>query len=512
MTQRLLSSTSKVSKTTVLLLPPKTRPLQMNPDVAVCQSQPPRFPVETWESIFCNLTSPGDLYNVSLLSRYIHHIVNPILYAQVFLDPNYYSIHTLSLLKRSPVLSHRIRELTLLSAIPRKPQARLRAESRKLFRTLDISNAPMEPCTHQFLHFFPSFTGLTALHIVNDSLPNDFLRWIFELPQLTTLEIRDTVIPADLQQAHPHAPLLLRTLTIIKCWTKSTGDNIPSNICQALLRDVPFLTTLTVDIFVEEAACRLLAELDHPPPIRSFSCHGLTYEDVDCSLICGALHNLPTITALNIIQSPRELGQVLRKDSLPLLQTLTGHLRALGYFFGTQRPLQYLTLTDPPTSSGTTPWETRLICSLESMRRRNADLKGLAFNLSAWSDEVFLCVCELWPGLKELRIQCTSGAGVDENLEVLHIYQKQLQHNLTECRTSKGVHVVTHNPLVLSPDEAEEVMEAPIHYRRWEKLCPSLREIAFDREVWWRRVFSEPGGWALMRDVIPALMEESNSM
>jgi hypothetical protein len=73
---------------------------------------------------------------------------------------------------------------------------------------------------------------------------------------------------------------------------------------------------------------------------------------------------------------------------------------------------------------------------------------------------------------------------------------------------SKGVPIVTHNPFILTPDEAEQVMEEPIHYRRWEKICPSLREIAFDREVWWRRVFSERGGWALMRDVIPALVHE----
>ncbi|KAF8509338.1 hypothetical protein JB92DRAFT_3119984 [Gautieria morchelliformis] len=65
-------------------------------------------------------------------------------------------------------------------------------------------------------------------------------------------------------------------------------------------------------------------------------------------------------------------------------------------------------------TDGTTPRETRLICSLESMRRRNADLKGLAVNLPAWSNEGFLCICERWPGLKELRNQCTPGAGVDE--------------------------------------------------------------------------------------------------
>lgn len=70
---------------------------------------------------------------------------------------------------------------------------------------------------------------------------------------------------------------------------------------------------------------------------------------------------------------------------------------------------------------------------------------------------------------------------------------------------SKGVPVVTYYPLTLSPEEAEELAEAPIHYRRWEKTCPSLREVAFDRQIWWRRVFSERGGWALMREIIPPL-------
>lgn len=77
------------------------------------------------------------------------------------------------------------------------------------------------------------------------------------------------------------------------------------------------------------------------------------------------------------------------------------------------------------------------------------------------------------------------------------------------CHMSRGVPVVTYHPLNLSNEAAEELAEAPIHYRRWEKACPSLREVAFDRHLWWRRVSSERGGWTLMREIIPPLARES---
>ena len=522
-----------------------------------------RFPVETWQTILENLTRPRDLYNVAITSRYIHDIVTPILYRRLFIDPNYYSTYTFSLLRRDPALARRITTLTLLPPIYRAIPTSLREESTKLYCTLDIPFAPI-PEDVQFqrnwspagmpllpdldqelytrrpiLHLFPLFTNLSTLHIVKDCVPADFLLWICELPQLTTLEIRDSTVSPDLKRKYPPTPLPLRTLTLVKCWARDEpfGSYIPGHVCEGLLKNAPFLTSLTIDLFVERMACHILSGMTHPPPLKTLSCHGLGPADPDGSLFCSVLVNLPTITSLHIARASPELGPILPRDSLPQLQALTGELKSLGIFFGVHRPLQYLTIIDSPVNCGRTPWERQLIYFLESVWKHETSIKSLAFNLTTWSEEVFLCICQLWPGLKELRIQCTSGPGVDEvclfrcylwlklahpsqyfrisfgprflpqlrHLEVLHIYKRASQLRFTRHRISKGVPVIFHYPINLSPEEVEELEEAPIHYRRWEKLCPSLREVAFDREFWWRRAFTEPGGWALMTDIIPAL-------
>ena len=398
-------------------------------------SHPPRIPAETWEEIFSKLSSPGDLYNVSITSRYIYNIVNPILYTRLFLDLNHYSTYTLCLLKHDPALACRIKELTLLPSMNRDAPARLRKESEAMYRTLriplpstvpisrllplgvaQVPGADVENCIRPIFHFFPSFTGLTNLHIVDDCVPTDFFHWIFELRQLTTLEIRDSIVALELQENDHPTSLRLQTLSILRCWTRPdlAESYIPGKICDGLLKNAPLLTSLTVDLFVERAACLVLSEMDHPPPIQTLSCHGLGPRDPNCTLFCAVLLNLPTITSLSMIRAPRELGPALPKQSLPQLGTLTGQIKTLGFFFEVNRPLQYITITDGPVvPGGCLPWENQLIRFFETLREHGAVLKGLAFNLSAWSEEVFLCVCQLWPSLKELKIQCTA-PGVDE--------------------------------------------------------------------------------------------------
>jgi hypothetical protein len=394
----------------------------------------PGFPVETWQAILENLTSPGDLYNVSITSRYIHHIVTPILYRRLFIDPNYYSTYTFSLLKRDPVLALHVTSLTLLPPIHRSIPARLHEESIQQCCALGIPFSPVpvaqwypagtslvmdfdyDPCTRHIFQLFPLFTNLDTLSIVRGCIPADFFYLVCELPRLTTLEIRETTISPDLRQKYPPTPLALRTLTLVKCYARDEpfGSYIPGKICNGLLRNAPFLTSLTIDLFLERAACHVLSEMAHPPPLKILSCHGLGPADPDCSLFCSVLASLPTITSLHIARTPRELGPILPPESLPRLQALTGELKSLGIFFGAHRPLQYLTIVDAPADCGRTPWERQLIYFLESVWRHETNIKGFAFNLTTWSEEVFLCICHLWPGLKELRIQCTSGPGVDE--------------------------------------------------------------------------------------------------
>ena len=423
-----------------------------------------------------------------MLSRYFHDIVNPILYRRLIFDPNHYSTYTLSLLKRNHELAHRITNLTLLSPIFRDIPTCLRVESEELYRTLEIPYAPIpsdaqlvrywspagmpqlsdldeEVCTRPILHLFPSFTGLTTLRIVKDCLPCDFLHWISELPRLTDLEIQDSMISEDFQPKYSPTPFPLRTLSILRCWTRAEifENYIPGKICEGLLRNAPFLTSLTVDLFVERAACHVLSEMDPPPPIHTLSCHGLGPHDPDCALFCSVLSNLPTITTLNMTRTPRELGPVLPKESLRQLRNLTGQIRSLGIFFGVNRPLEYLTIVDSPVANGRASWESQLIFFFESVKRYGTKLKGLAFNVSEWSEEVFLCVCKLWPGLRELRIQCTTGPGVDEVcLLLIRTWRTQLIANSTSV-----------SPSVLDIFRSSENWKCCIYTRRPFNMGPS---------------------------------------
>ncbi|KAF8590982.1 hypothetical protein K439DRAFT_1123654 [Ramaria rubella] len=386
----------------------------MNADVVAFE--PPRFPVETWESIFLNVTRPGDLYNVSLTSRYIHDIVKPILYRQLYLDPNHYSIYTLSRLKREPELIHRVAELTLLAPVFRDIPTGVRREAEHIYNSLDIPHAPsplpaylcgiwsplgiqpvvqlsgmeVEMCSRPILHLFPAFTGLTSLRIVKDCVPSDFFHWVFQLPQLTTLDIRDSMVSTILEQKVPQVPLPLRNLTIVRCWTKAdVVDNyVPGKLCEGLIRHSPSLTSLTIDLFVERAACHVLSDLETPPPIQQFTCHGMGHHDPDCVLLCSVLVALPTITSLNMNCTPRELALILPADALPNLTTLTGQVKSIAIFFGMHRPLEYLTITDAPVlSGGGTPWETQLIQFLELVNYSFASvnytqtLRNLKFNV-----------------------------------------------------------------------------------------------------------------------------------
>ena len=463
---------------------------------------------------------------------------------------------------RDAALTSRVTKLTLLPPVPHCIPPALHKEADELMKTLDIVYPSIAVCPHPLIslipsfspverdicfrpiyRFFPMFTGIITLHIVEDSLPANFLRRVFELPQLTTLHLRDLLLPSSFCPAIPSASLPLQNLSILGCRTKAdlTALYVPGMLCEGLIKHSPSLTSLTVDLFVERAACHTLANLENPPPIHTLKCHGMSHHDLDCALLCSVLLALPTISTLHMIRTPRELAPLLPKTCLPNLRTLTGQIKSIPVFIMALRQLQYLTITDAASANGGIPWETQLIQFLESVKRMHADLKGLAFNVAEWSEELFLCICQLWPGLKELKVQCTSGNGADEvcllpclmssshiqrqqyfrisfgprflprlqSLELLHIYVKSLKHGFTKYKKSKGVRVEIHSARPLFPlgqDEAEELAEALIHLRRWEKLSRCLREIAFDREAWWHRL--EPGGWVLRRDLLPALTED----
>lgn len=402
---------------------------------------PPKFPIETWQAIFQYLTRPGDLYNVSITSKYMHNVVQPILYKQLFIDPNYYAIYTLALLEDNPLLCRRVSELVLLQAHWRSVPYPVRQQGEVVYKTLGLpiapwpfdshlkdlhwcplgigSNSPMSfelPTARPVYHFFPKFTSLQCLRIVGDCITADFLRWVSQLPRLTTLEIRDSAISIDLSPLDVPVTLPLRELILLGCGSKvfATENDIPIILSDALIGCSPSLTSLTMDTLLERSAWNLLADLERTPPIRTFICAGISQQDPDAIMLRKVFRALPTIETLKMARMPRELTPLLPQDALPNLRSIAGQIKSIGIFFSANRPLRCLTITDIPGSSGAMSWEVQLIQFFEIIHANNAVLRSLAFNLREWSEEVFLCICQLWPRLKELKIQCTIGPGVDQ--------------------------------------------------------------------------------------------------
>ncbi|KAF8530449.1 hypothetical protein BU17DRAFT_79224 [Hysterangium stoloniferum] len=390
-------------------------------------------------------------------------------------------------------------------------------------------NENMDVYTRPLHHIVPMFINLTSLHIVGDWVSTNFLSCVAQVRNLLTLDVRDSFIASNLQPWVPLSDLPLRELTVLRCRVKPFGaeNQAAVHLCNAFLSRSPNLISLEIDSFLAWAAGNVLSNLRPPASIASFSCSGVTPQDPHNTLLGHTLLALPAVTALKLSRAPRDFSTRIPADALRNLTNVTGQMKSLILFLGARRPLQYLTITDLPfTSVGGVAWESQLIHFFEVLHRQSIILKGVAFNISHWSQEVLLCISQLWQGIQELKIQCTDGPGVDQSfqisfgphylprlskLEVLHIYStSSLYSHGTHRISKKGVKNVVQYPLRLTNEEREDIAEAPVHYRRWEKICPSLREVAFDREVWWRRATTEPGGWSFVRDVIPALVQESN--
>ncbi|GJJ06571.1 hypothetical protein Clacol_000764 [Clathrus columnatus] len=516
----------------------------------------PKFPVEIWETILLHLSRAGDLYNVSLACRYLNFVTRNLLYKHLYLDPNHYAVYTLAFLDNHPLLRQQVSELSLLPPIMRNISQDVQDNAEAIYPQLDLPLAPPPPvtlrallwsplgmisnpqrsgvhaetCIRPIFDYLPRFTNLSFLSIIGDCVPANFLRWVLPLQSLTSLELRETQIASGLNRAIPCGPLPLRRLTIIKCWTKAyTVDNpVPTHLCDALLSNSPHLESLSLDYFVERAAYNLISDLPNPPALKSLSCTGFGLQDHDSIMLSRVFSSLGSLTTLNISRIPRELGPILPVQALPNLTTITGQIRSIGVFLHGRppRPLKNITFVDFPTSTaGGLSWECILIAFLEGLRQMNVDLQRLTFNLASWSEELFLCICQLFPKIRELKMQFILGPGVDEYfrisfgprflprlncLEVLHIFEKNMKFK-TQTRLPlcpKGVLIPTFEPLNLTEADNEEISEAPIHLRRWEKMCPSLREVAFSREIWWRRKPSEPGGWSLIDDTLPELTSE----
>lgn len=525
----------------------------------------PKFPVETWEMIMLHLSRAGELYNVSLACRYLNSVARNLLYNHLYLDPNHYAVHTLLSLDNNPQLRQQVQELTLLSPNTNKmriisqdiidgaehayhrlnipyfslpPSQPNMANSRALmWSPLGMVSNPqrsgvhIDACIRPIFNYIPRFSNLHSLYIIGDCVPADFLGWVLALPSLTTLELRETQIASGLHRLIPVAPIPLRRLVIIKCWTKAyTLENpVAVHLCEAFLTKSPHLVHLSLDGFMERPAYNLISDMPNPPALDYLSCTGAGLQDHDSVMLGRVFSSLGNLTALNLSRVPRELGPILPMQALPNLTTITGQIRTLTVFIhGRQppRPLKNITIVDFPTSTaGGVSWECILVNFIENLYQLNLDLQRLTFNLASWSEDLFLCICQLFPAVKELKIQLVMGPGVDEyfrisfgprflprlnHLEVLHIFEKNPKFtNYSRSYTCpKGIVIPTHQPLILTEADREEIAETPIHLRRWEKLCPSLRQVAFYREIWWRRKPTETGGWSLMEELLPELTSE----
>ncbi|KIJ26532.1 hypothetical protein M422DRAFT_38172 [Sphaerobolus stellatus SS14] len=401
-------------------------------------AEPPKIPIETWQCIFQYLTRVGDLYNVSLTSRYMYEAVQPILYQQLCLDPNFYAIYTLSLLRRKPNLCHRVMHLTLLHATERPITEDTCNEAIYVYEDLGL---PMVPCPPGFTHasflwsplglqgnpqrssivgpelchrpmfsFIRRFTNLTTLQILDDVIPPDFFAAISSLLQLKKLVLKDLVISPELR-AFIGQSLPLQELTMIRCINKPyvADSNAAGHLCESLIRNSPNLKILVMDSFVERVAFNLLSDLEFPPPIEVFVSNGMSQQDPDTAVLRSVLNNLPTVTTLSMTRIPRELGTLLPRGALPKLASIKGQIKSIGIFFNSERPIEEVTITDTPASAGGVSWDTQLIQFFELINAYGVVLRSLSFSVGQWSEEVFLCICKLFPKLKVLKIQCNTG-------------------------------------------------------------------------------------------------------
>lgn len=406
----------------------------------------PRFPVETWEIILSYLPRAGDLYNVSLTCRYLSLVTRNLLYKHLYIDPNHYAIHTLMLLENHPQLRQQVSKLFLLPPIMRNIHPDVQEAAEAVYPQLNLpitpapevglrallwsplgmasntqrSGLPVDACIRPIFNYISRFTNLHSLYITGDCVPASFLQWILPLQSLTTLELRETQIASGLQRMIPCSPLPLRHLTILKCWTKThtAADNpVAVYLCDALLSNSPHLTSLALDSFVEGAAYNLISDLRNPPALISLNCTGVGLQDHDSVMLSRVFSSLGSLTTLNISRVPRELGPILSPQSLPQLTTITGQIRSIGVFLHGRppRPLKSITVVDFPTSAaGGLSWECILIAFIEGLHQMNVDLQCLAFNLASWSEELFLCIYQLFPKIVELKMQFILGPGVDE--------------------------------------------------------------------------------------------------
>lgn len=410
----------------------------------------PKFPVETWEMIMSHLSRAGELYNVSLACRYLNSVARNLLYNHLYLDPNHYAVHTLSLLENDPQLRQQVQELSLLPPIMRNIPQDVQDSAEHAYHRLNIPCPPPPPvnanvrallwsplgmvsnpqrsgihvdaCVRPVFNYISRFSNLHSLYIIGDCVPADFLEWVLPLQSLTTLELRETQIASSLQRIIPVAPVPLRRLVIIKCWTKAyTLENpVAVHLCDALLSNSPHLVHLSLDSFMERAAYNLISEMPNPPALNYLSCTGVGLQDHDSVMLSRVFSSLGNLTTLNISRVPRELGPILPLQALPNLTTITGQIRTLTVFIHGRRPprpLKNITIVDFPTSTtGGVSWECILVGFIEGLYQLNLDLQRLTFNLASWSEDLFLCICQLFPTVKELKIQLVIGPGVDEVL------------------------------------------------------------------------------------------------
>jgi len=401
--------------------------------------QPPRIPIETWEAIFRYLTDASDLRNVSLTSRYMNEVVQPILYKRLYLDPNDYAIYTLLLLQGKLELRQKVIDLTLLPPTERPDGKYDCVDVEGLYGTLGLPHADWPPeftsvresltwsplgspaisqrggmgfemYSRPIFHFLPRFPNLSTLRIIHDCIPEDFLTWISRLPQLRKLVLRDSALSSDLRALPERVELPLQELTMIRVYNKTFGEpHVTNHLCDTLIGGSPHLRSLVMDSFVERVVCNLLSEIEHPPPVEVFVSTGAGQQDLDTVTLRNVLNGLPTITTLTMARIPRELAPLLPRTALPNLRSVKGQIKSLGMFFRAERPIEDISVTDTPTSSGGVSWDTTIIQFFELLSASGTPLRSLTFCMGQWSEEVFLCVCQLFPKLKVLKIQCNSG-------------------------------------------------------------------------------------------------------